>query len=195
MQLEWAQAGRSLPGQELTGDAAWVEASDLRVRVAVFDGLGHGREAAAATAMALEQLPSLSASPLESAFKSLDQTLTRSRGAALSMADLDLDARRLRWAGVGNVEGVLLRGRDPQRSRERLLLQSGIVGCRMPLMHPRELALENGDLLLFYTDGVEAHVVQGLDWRLKLQDSVDQLLKAFAKPTDDALVWLGRLHG
>jgi serine phosphatase RsbU (regulator of sigma subunit) len=195
VRLEWSQAGRSLPGQELIGDAAWVQASDGRARVAVMDGLGHGREASLASGMALEMLPSLAGQSLEAAFDALNRVLTRSRGAALSMADLDLDAMRLRWAGVGNVEGVLLRARDPERSRERLLLQSGIVGCRMPHLHPRELALENGDRLLFYTDGLDAGLVQGLDWRQDPRDSAARLLQTFAKPTDDALVWLGRLHG
>jgi serine phosphatase RsbU (regulator of sigma subunit) len=145
--------------------------------------------------MALKLLESLDQQPLEAAFKSLDQALTRSRGAALSMADLDLDGGRMRWAGVGNVEGVLLRARDPERSRERLLVQSGIVGCRMPRLRTRDLDLENGDLLLFYTDGLDSQLLKGLDWRQDAQAAAGQLLQAFAKPNDDALVWLGRLHG
>jgi serine phosphatase RsbU (regulator of sigma subunit) len=195
MRLEWAQAGRCLPGQDVNGDAAWVQVSPGRARVAVMDGLGHGPEAATASDMALKLLESLDQQPLEAAFKSLDQALTRSRGAALSMADLDLDGGRMRWAGVGNVEGVLLRARDPERSRERLLVQSGIVGCRMPRLRTRDLDLENGDLLLFYTDGLDSQLLKGLDWRQDAQAAAGQLLQAFAKPNDDALVWLGRLHG
>jgi hypothetical protein len=192
--LAWAQAGRSLPGQEVSGDAAWVEENGTKVRVAVLDGLGHGPEAHAASALALERLPQLRALSLEAAFQTLDQALLRSRGAALSMADLDLEAGHLRWAGVGNVEGVLLKGKDPGRLRERLLLQSGIVGCRLPSVRPREIPLEAGDCLLFHSDGIRQDVLQGLDWRLEIQTAADGLLQHYAKESDDALVWLGKLH-
>lgn len=193
--LEWAQAARALPGQAQIGDAAWVGERPSGVRVAVIDGLGHGREAALASELAIASLAGHLGLGLEAAFAALDQDLKRSRGAALSLADLDLQAGRLRWSGVGNVEGAFIRGKDPQGPRERLMMQSGIVGSRLPRLQVRELALEPGDLLFFYTDGIDSQALRSLDWRLPLQESLDALLAAHARPNDDALLWLGRFHG
>ena len=193
MELLQASASRALPGQSLIGDAAWCHAAPGRVRIGVMDGLGHGREAAHASALALACLEATASLALEACFAALDLALAHSRGAAISLADLDLVHGRLRWAGVGNVEGVLLRGLD-QAARERLLLQSGIVGCRFPAVRCRELSFRAGDCLLFHTDGVDQLVLRDWDRRLPLQEGAEALLAVHARPTDDALIWLGAFH-
>jgi negative regulator of sigma-B (phosphoserine phosphatase) len=165
------------------------------VRVAVMDGLGHGQDAHAASTLAIETLASGLDVGVEAAFAALDRALSHSRGAALSLADIDLEAGRMRWAGVGNVEGVLVRGQDPQRLRERLLQHSGIVGYRLPRPPVRELALNAGDRLIFCTDGIQTRFMEDLDWRLNPQACADAILKKNAKETDDALVWTGSFHG
>ena len=193
MELSHASASRALPGQSQIGDLAWCHVSPGRARVGVIDGLGHGWEAAQASALAQACLESVADLGLEACFVALDMALAHSRGAAVSLADLDLQSGRLRWAGVGNVEGVLLRGLDSS-ARERLLLQSGIVGCRLPAVRGRELSFRPGDRLLLHTDGVDQLVVRDWDRRLPLQQGAEALLAAHARPTDDALLWLGAFH-
>lgn len=195
MQLEWAQASRALQGQSLIGDMAWTRQDNARLRVAVIDGLGHGSEAAKAANLALQCLEGLGDEGVEAAFSALDRALARGRGAAISLAEIDTESGALAWAGVGNVEGTILRARDPRRERERLLLQSGIVGCRLPRVHSRKLPLNAGDWLLFYTDGIDSLVLRDLSTDWPLQANADRLLAAHARVTDDALVWLGRFHG
>ena len=195
MSLEWAQASRALQGQSQIGDVAWSRLSGGRFRVAVIDGLGHGHEAAAAAALAERCLAGLVGEDVEASYAALDHALARSRGAAISLADVDLVTGDLAWAGVGNVEGALLRARDPRSERERLLLQSGIVGCRLPRVHSRKLKVEPGDWLIFHTDGVDGLVLRDLSPDWPLQGNADRLLASHARVTDDALIWLGRFHG
>ena len=195
MRLEWSSASRALPGMAQMGDVTWVREWDGGARVAVIDGLGHGQEAAAAADLAKRCLQDLAGGALEAAFAALDQALRRSRGAAISMMELDLENAGLAWAGVGNVEASLLRARDLQKARERMLVQSGIVGARLPRLQVRRLSLEPGDWLLFHTDGVDSLDARDLKPLLSPQENAEHLLAVHARPSDDALIWLGKVHG
>ncbi len=195
MLLEWAQAGRALPGQSENGDAVWIQSDPQKTRVVVIDGLGHGHEAAAAAGLAMESLKDLGQLSLEETLTALDKALARSRGAAMSIADIYLGENSLVWSGVGNVEGVLSRDSATGPIRERLLMQSGIVGNRLPHIQVRKLALKPGDHLLFHTDGIRPDVITGLTWGFPPQETAQAMLKAYAKDADDAMIWLGRLHG
>src|ERR1044071_4727239 len=94
-------ASRPYPGERVNGDAHavhWTGAAageggngHGRCRIAVIDGLGHGPEAAAAAACAvsfLDEHPDLD--PAE-ALRRSHVAMMGTRGAAISIARLDLD--------------------------------------------------------------------------------------------------------
>ncbi|MDN2495987.1 stage II sporulation protein M, partial [Nocardia nova] len=63
--VEWAVAGRALPGQRVSGDRSVVlDAGDGSVLFAVLDGLGHGAAAADAADRAAQVLADNLAEPL-----------------------------------------------------------------------------------------------------------------------------------
>ncbi|GAA2293160.1 hypothetical protein GCM10010234_38160 [Streptomyces hawaiiensis] len=138
-------------GAEYSGDAwAWVRAGD-RVTLMLADGLGHGPEAARASSAAVTALHRWAhLSPAES-LQRLHDALRGTRGAAVALAQLDLTAGRLRFAGIGNV-GARLR---TDGTWHPLLSRPGIVGVHRPGTLREEEADWVGDpILILHTDGL-----------------------------------------
>src|SRR5581483_8982625 len=76
-------------------------------RIAVIDGVGHGPEAAAAAALAVDALAAHPALGPEESLRLCHGALVGSRGAAISIAHLDPVAGQLSFAGIGNVDAIL----------------------------------------------------------------------------------------
>ncbi|GGS57736.1 hypothetical protein GCM10010270_30680 [Streptomyces violaceus] len=138
-------------GAECSGDAwAWVRAGE-RVTLMLADGLGHGPEAARASSAAVAALHRWAhLSPAE-ALRQLHEALKSTRGAAVALAQLDLRAGRLRFAGIGNV-GARLRTDGTWR---HLLSRPGIVGVHRPgTLREEEADWADDRLLILHTDGL-----------------------------------------
>lgn len=138
-------------GAEYSGDAwAWVRSGD-RLTLMLADGLGHGPEAARASTAAVTALHRWAhLSPAES-LRRLHDALKGTRGAAVALAQLDVRAGRLRFAGIGNV-GARLRADGGWRP---LLSRPGIVGVHRPATLREEEADWAADrVLILHTDGL-----------------------------------------
>ncbi|MFF0886573.1 PP2C family protein-serine/threonine phosphatase [Streptomyces sp. NPDC003456] len=145
--------GLNIPygGAEYSGDA-WtcVRAGDT-VTLMLADGLGHGPEAARASSAAVTALHACADLAPADVLRRLHDALKGTRGAAVSLARLDLAAGRLRFAGIGNV-GARLRTGGTWR---HLLARPGIVGVHRPTTLREEEADWTGDpLLILHTDGL-----------------------------------------
>src|SRR6266550_950960 len=133
--IEWGVASRALPGEAQSGDLHFVKQIGTGVLVAVVDGLGHGAEAASAAqaaVAALERHATESPMPL---FERCHRALHGTRGVVMSVALFARPDRSMTWLGVGNVEGLLLRGDGAARSgaaRQSLVTRGGIVGSELP---------------------------------------------------------------
>lgn len=195
--IEWGIAGRPLLGQTESGDRHWVRVFPDKALAAVVDGLGHGEEAAAAARMAVSTLEKHGGeTPLE-LFQHCCQSLHCSRGAVMSLALLNSLDNTMTWLGVGNVEGVLVRGNIHTIPRqEALLLRPGVVGDRQPRLSPEVVAVAAGDLLILATDGVRAGFADNILLRDPPQRIAERILADCGLETDDALVLVVRyLHG
>src|SRR6266496_811221 len=146
--IEWGVASRALPGEAQSGDLHCVKQIGTGVLVAVVDGLGHGAEAATAAqaaVAALERHATESPMPL---FERCHRALHGTRGVVMSVALFARPDRSMTWLGVGNVEGLLLRGDGAARSgaaRQSLVTRGGIVGSELPRLHPVVLPVAPGD--------------------------------------------------
>jgi negative regulator of sigma-B (phosphoserine phosphatase) len=187
--LELGVAERPLPGEWRSGDRAVLAAYDGGALVAAIDGLGHGGEAADAAAAAAAVL---AANPDEEPIRLLEAchaALARTRGAVMTLAWFDLAEESLSWTGVGNVEGRLVHaGAGPRAPTEGALTKGGVVGYNLPAVRVTGTDLENGDVMVLATDGIDSGFPRAMSAGGSAQDIADRILAAHGKDSDDALV-------
>jgi anti-sigma regulatory factor (Ser/Thr protein kinase) len=142
------------PGEIECGDVWNVEAHPGGARIVIADGLGHGqpaRDAALAAVRAtLERAPG-AGRVLEEAHLASRST----RGAAVAVAgvEIDLGAGEIRYAGFGNIAGVLV-GAERTQS---MVSMNGTAG--QGILKPREFSYRfvPGALLVMFSDGLGSH--------------------------------------
>jgi negative regulator of sigma-B (phosphoserine phosphatase) len=194
LSLEWGQAGHPLHGQEKSGDACCVVPFEGGLAVAVVDALGHGPGAAETASQAVAAFKACAGFTLAELFQHCHKALQKTRGVAMSTAIYRESGGILSWAGVGNVEALMLRGvAQAGAARERLLLKGGVVGYQLPTLRTSVFSPQPGDTLVFATDGVKRSFIEGADWRFhSAQELAESILARFDSGMDDALVWAGR---
>lgn len=115
------------------------------------DGLGHGPQAARASSAAVEALRGSPHLPPADLLRRLHRALRDTRGAAVAVAQLDVAAGRLYFAGVGNAGARLRRG----GSWQGLVSRPGIVGAHLPVHLPEQQQTWAYDcLLVLHSDGL-----------------------------------------
>lgn len=187
--LDWAWAGSALEAE--SGDLHVVAEFPDGVLVGVIDGLGHGIEAAASASVAASVLSSSAGDPLEALVERCHEALRRARGAVMSLARFE--GPSMTWAGVGNVEGLLVRGDGGVR--ETIPLRGGIVGYHLPCLRVATLPVAPGDTLILATDGIRGGFGEALSPRATPQALADRILALHARGSDDALVLVARYLG
>ncbi|MFI5966801.1 SpoIIE family protein phosphatase [Streptomyces asoensis] len=150
-------------GAEHSGDA-WTCARDgdlLTLMLA--DGLGHGPEAARASTAAVRETHRAAHLPPAALLRRLDEALRGTRGAAVAVAQLDVRAGRLRFAGVGDIGARLREG----GSWRHLPSRPGTVGAHLPSTLPETEAAWAADrLLVLHSDGLPGRWAPPADPRL-----------------------------
>ena len=185
-QLERGIAERALPGEARSGDHAVFVTRARGALVAAIDGLGHGDEAADAADIAADVI---AGHPDEEPVLLLERchgALLNTRGVVMTVAWFDLEGARLRWTGVGNVEGRLVRvGGGPT---EGAFTRGGVVGYNLPDTRVTTTGLEDGDVIVMITDGVESDFAESIAAGGTAQQMADRVLATHGRAADDALV-------
>ena len=194
--LEVGIAGHPSAGQSQSGDRCVLCAFPGGVLVGVLDGLGHGAEAYEAARLASETLVEHAQESLVSLISRCHERLRSKRGVVMSLASFLEKQGLMSWAGVGNVDGLLLRSdRRAQRAREFLLVRPGVVGVRLGFLKAPVLPVGPGDTLFFATDGIRSDFANCFSRTTPAQKIADQILLHHNKGTDDALVLVARYRG
>ncbi|PMR58063.1 transcriptional regulator [Verrucosispora sp. ts21] len=142
---------RPLTGETISGDGyAWRTIGERR-QVLVTDGLGHGPLAAAATDAALAAFRAAPAAAPAEVVSHLHRALSHTRGAALAVAEPDPAAGLLRYAGLGNISGVVATGDGRRRG---LVSLPGIAGHQRPTIRQYDYPFDADSLLVMHSDGV-----------------------------------------
>ena len=118
--IEWATAGRPLPGEHVSGDQPIaVGIDDDAALFGVIDGLGHGPDAATAAMRAVDVLKNACNERLEVLVQLCHRVLAGSQGAAITLARVDFESRHAHL--------------DRGRQRHRTPGRQGRHGCSHPI--------------------------------------------------------------
>jgi hypothetical protein len=112
------------PGETVLGDGWRIDRGDAVSRLFVVDGTGHGPLAAEAAEAALKLFTQHAEQPPAVAIDLLHRGLASGRGGAIAIAAIDHAARQVRYAGLGNIAGVLVDG-DQVR---HMVSMNGVAG-------------------------------------------------------------------
>jgi negative regulator of sigma-B (phosphoserine phosphatase) len=196
--IEWANAGRPLPGESTSGDRKIaISIGDEAALFGVVDGLGHGPAAATAAMRAVDAVQRAAGERLEVLVQLCHRVLGGTRGVAMTLARIDFASKTLTWTGVGNVSANLV-SKDAAgvHIRSSARLAAGIVGYRIPEISPAQvISIRVGDLIVLASDGIAEDHLDHIDFAASAAVITDQILGKHAKETDDAMVLAARHRG
>ncbi|MEU0256668.1 ATP-binding SpoIIE family protein phosphatase [Streptomyces sp. NPDC006184] len=157
----------ALAQAEQCGDAwGWARSGGL-MTLLLADGLGHGPKAAHASTAAVAELRRAAHLPPAELLRRLHVVLRPTRGAAVTVAQVDADRAELSLAGVGNVSARVRSG-DGWTSH---VAHPGIVGAYFPAQVPvRRLPWRRDSLLVMHSDGLPSRWAPPEDTRLLAHD-------------------------
>jgi serine phosphatase RsbU (regulator of sigma subunit) len=196
--IEWATAGRPLPGEHVSGDQQIaIGIDDGAALFGVIDGLGHGPAAAIAALRAVDTLGGARGERLEVLIQLCHRVLEGTRGVAMTLARVDFRAGLVAWTGVGNVAANLVtKAATGIQIRSSARLMGGIVGYRMPEIRPAQVvSIRAGDLIVMASDGVGDDHLEHIDFAASAAIIAEDMLNKHAKETDDAIVLTARHRG
>lgn len=179
------------PGESLCGDGWAVERDGARAVFVVTDGLGHGPEAARASAAALHVFRRDPMRGPAAILNAMHTALRPTRGAAVAIADINTKQGSLAFAGVGNISAAVVSG-DSVRN---MMSHNGTAGLAMRTV--REIAYDwpDGALLVMHSDGLRTR------WRLDAYPGLGSadpsliaavLYRDFARGPDDLTALVAR---
>lgn len=154
----FAVGGLSVPvrGETECGDAwaFWQSGTDLAALI-VADGLGHGPDAAVASAAAVRvwRTEAPRAAPAELLTRA-HTALRATRGAAVSCLRHQPGSGTLTYAGVGNVAGTIV---SPQLTSRSMVSNNGTIGMEIRRIQEFQYPLEPGAAVILCSDGITTH--------------------------------------
>jgi hypothetical protein len=158
------------------------------------DGLGHGPAAEEAASTALRLFRERPWASPEQLMDHLHAGMRTTRGAAVAVATIDRLARQVRFAGVGNISGVLVTA----NSTRSLVSHNGTIGHQMRKAQEFVYPWEPGTLLVLHSDGLASR------WKLDRHPGLFRqdpalvaaiLYRDHARRRDDVGVVVRRLSG
>lgn len=132
------------------GDGWMFLHSPDRTLVVLADGLGHGPEAAGAADAALGVVRKSVALPLTEIIETVHRAIMSTRGAALAIAEIVAAEGIVRFAGVGNIGGVIA---SPEGSRN-MASHHGTVGHSLHRVQEFTYPWADDALLIMHSDGI-----------------------------------------
>ena len=193
MRLVWDAASSPAHGEDVSGDAYVVRSAANGYLLAVADGLGHGPEASMAANAAIAAAAKAGDDSPSMVLRRCHEACRRTRGVVMTVVHVDTLRNAVCWAGVGNVEAVLVRSRlsGPSR-RETAMLPGGVVGVALPQLKEQTYDIEPGDLLALATDGVRGEFVNELTTLAAPSKMAALIIDRHHLKADDALVLVAR---
>ncbi len=179
-----------IKGEHVCGDAgAQLALEDGRVRLLLADGLGHGPCAADASQAAIAVFAAKPQLDLISLLEKIHDELRATRGAAVAVAEMDPARGQLKYAGVGNIAGYIVKGDSTESTH--LVSMNGTLGAVRSRIQEFTYPWKADSLLVMTSDGIKNH------WRLDRYVGISHrhpsliagiLFRDHARTTDDTTV-------
>lgn len=149
--LEVGAVSVPAPGETVCGDG-WAVTEDESgvVSVLVVDGLGHGPGAAEAADAARRAFAATQSLAPGVRLQRVHTALQGTRGAAGAIAEVDPGRGRLRYAGIGNISGVV----HTADGTQSLVSHNGILGHQLRAVQEFVHPWPAGAVLVMHSDGV-----------------------------------------
>jgi hypothetical protein len=185
-----------MAGHGDSGDLGLVHPYEGGAVIAVIDAIGHGDEAAANARASRDIITQDPEAPPFTLVARCHAGLRGTHGVVLGIASVDLRHGSLRWLGVGNVRGLVLRGAPrAERARDELLLRAGVVGVtEFQSLQTSLLPWRERDTLILATNGIHPNFADTPVFARALQALAEQILANHCRGADDALVLAARAN-
>jgi anti-sigma regulatory factor (Ser/Thr protein kinase) len=178
-------------GEDVCGDSWAIDRGDgVAATLFVADGLGHGQEAADASVEAVRLFRRFHSHQVPTLLDYVHGGLRATRGAAVSIARYDPEAREVTFGGIGNVAGSLA---APTELR-RMVSMPGTAGYNVRKIQSFQYPFQGG-LVILCSDGISTG--WSLDRYPNLALAHPTLIAAvlyrdFGRRRDDATVLVGK---
>ena len=139
-----AGISRPMAGEQVTGDGYSVRESGDLLQVMLCDGLGHGPLAATAAQAAISAFHEAPPGGPGAMVEHIHRALNHTRGAVVTVANLDPQRGVVRFSGLGNVSGCVVDG----SKRRMMSAQPGFAGHQRPKVRELEIAYPAGSVLV-----------------------------------------------
>ncbi|MDT7800372.1 MAG: hypothetical protein QOI78_3805 [Actinomycetota bacterium] len=149
-QSDTAGITRPIGGEDVCGDTYAVHSGPGRLRLMMSDGSGHGPLAAAASRAAADIFCARPTDPPEAMVKQLHEGLRRTRGGAVAVADVDVAAGTVRFAGLGNIAGCVVAG----GRKQGMISAPGVAGHQARTIRAFDYELPPGATVVLHSDGL-----------------------------------------
>ena len=181
-----------IAGESVCGDAWSADFTPGRSLYIVADGLGHGPIAAEAAVEAVRIFHLVSHYPPEIILSEIHSALAKTRGAAVSIAEILHPKQTLNYAGAGNIVAAICEG-----SKTRSLVSmNGTVGHSIGKIQPFSYPWEPGSSLIMHSDGLATR------WNVEQYPGLASrhpallagvLFRDFCRKRDDATILVSRI--
>lgn len=149
-----------MQGEEVSGDAYASQTVGDRQLFLIADGLGHGPLAAQASLEAVRIFQEQAQSSSTEILTAMHAALRSTRGAAVAIAEVNLQEQTVQYIGVGNIAGSLLETQSMTERSTSMVSHNGTVGFEMRKLQIFKYPWQVGGLLIMHSDGL------GTRWRL-----------------------------
>lgn len=139
--------------EEACGDAWAFHQTRERALIMLADGLGHGPDAAKASALAVDIFNNYSMNSPAEMIEHMHAAMRSTRGAAVAVTEMLWDRHEVRYAGVGNISGRIFSG-DAVRN---MVSHNGTVGLKARKIVEFTYPWPEDGLLIMHSDGLATH--------------------------------------
>lgn len=141
---------KPMAGEDVCGDAWAFRQQGQEIVLIVADGLGHGMLAARASTEAVSAFRRGTDFSPAALLQQVHGALRPTRGAAVAVAYINHLALEVRYAGIGNISGVLV-GKDKSTV---MISHNGTAGYHSPRLQEFSYQISEPAIIVMHSDGL-----------------------------------------